>query len=275
MKETIFNYKSYKSYLLDLMKSQPGKGRGMRSSLAAAARCQSTYVSQVLNGDRHFSLEQAELINLHLDHTQDEARYFLHLVSYERASTSSLKARIKREMDLEISKQSDLKTRLNAHREELSPEVQSEYYRVWYHAAIHICLTIAGLRTKESIAAALGIPMAQVSESLNFLTQNGIAKKVGQEYHTGQNLAFVSKDSPHITQHHFNWRHQAIRSIELNRKEDVHYSVVISVNKKEVQKIKSMVLQLIEDSKAVWQSSQDEVELHSICVDFFEVSRGR
>lgn len=274
MKETIFDYQSYKTYLTDLIRSSPGRGRGMKSALAQAAQCQSTYVSQVLHGERHFSLEQAELINLHLGHSADEARFFILLVSRERAGNPALKARMSAEITAQIEKQQNLKDRLNAKKEELSPEVQANYYRTWYNTAIHVCLTVAGLRTKEAISRALGVPAAQVTESLEFMTSVGLARKVGNEFHTGNKVVFVGRDSPFLTHHHINWRQQAIRSLELNLKDDVHYSSVISVPSKEVARLRSLFLKAIEEAREIWKAPLEGEELHSICVDFFKIDRG-
>lgn len=63
MRKDIFDYDDYKKYLHDLLLSQPSKGHGFRSRLAEVAGCRVSYVSQVLNQDMDFSLEQAESIN--------------------------------------------------------------------------------------------------------------------------------------------------------------------------------------------------------------------
>lgn len=273
MKERIFDYRSYKSYLRDLIHSSPCRGRGMKTAIAQAAQCQSTYVSQVLQGNRHFSLEQAELINLHLGHSPDESRFFILLVSFERAGNPALKARLDRELKIETEKFQNLKDRLKAKKEELNPEVQASYYRTWYNTAVHVCLTVSKLRTKEAISRALGVPLTQVSEALEFLTSAGLAEKRGNEFFTGNRVVFVGRDSPLLTHHHINWRHQAIRSIEMNRKDDVHYSAVVSITAKDAEKIRSLFLRSIEEAREVWKASTNEEELQSICVDFFKVSQ--
>lgn len=245
----------------------------MKTAIAQAAQCQSTYVSQVLHGNRHFSLEQAELINLHLGHSPDESRYFILLVSYERAGNSALKDRLDHELKIEIEKYQNLKDRLKAKKEELSPEIQTAYYRTWYITAVHVCLTVSKLRTKGAISRALGLPLVQIAEALDFLTSAGLAEKRNNEFFTGNKVVFVGRDSPLLTHHHVNWRHQAIRSIELNRKEDVHYSAVVSITAQDAEKIRSLFLRSIEEAREVWKNSTDEQELQSICIDFFKVAQ--
>lgn len=274
MRERIFDYRSYKTYLKDFIRSSPGRGRGIKTLLANAAQCQSTYVSQVLQGERNFNLEQAELINIYLGHTHDEAKFFILLVSFERAGNSALRARMEAELNHEREKYRNLKDRLKARKEELSPEVQANYYRTWYNTAVHVCLTVANLRTKDAISRALGVPLIQVAEALEFLTSMGLAEKRGNEFFTGTNTAFIGRDSPFLTHHHINWRHQAIRSIELNQKDDVHYSSVVSVTTKEAEKIRELFLKCIEDAREIWKASKNEEALHSICVDVFKATRG-
>src|SRR5206468_4289593 len=132
--------------------------------------------------------------------------------------------------------------RLKAKSEELTPEIQASYYRTWYNTAVHVCLTVAKLRTKEAISEALSVPVPQVAEALEFLVSQGMAEKRGNEYFTGNRVVFVGRDSPFLTHHHINWRHQAIRSIELNHRDDVHYSSVFSIRAKDAEKLRSLFL---------------------------------
>lgn len=271
MKETIFEYTSYKSYLNDWIRSNPNKKRGLKSELAIAARCQTTYISQVLHGDKNFSPEQTELINLYLGHSGEEAKFFMLLVSRQRAGIPELRNRIETELENEKEKHRDLKERLKSKKQELTPEIQSKYYRAWYNVAVHICLTIPELRTKESISKSLNISAAKVTEALDFLTSVGLAEKKGSEHFTGTNVTFIG-DSPYLLHHHMNWRHQAIRSIEMDKKEDFHYSSVISIPRKDVDKIRSLILKNIEEMREIWKNATNEEELHSICVDFFQIT---
>ncbi|OFY98975.1 MAG: hypothetical protein A2Z97_01310 [Bdellovibrionales bacterium GWB1_52_6] len=245
----------------------------MKSSMAVAAQCQTTYVSKVLHGDRHFSLEQAELINLFLQHSPEEAKFFILLVSIERAGNPALKKRWQNEINAQIEKHHSLKDRLKTQKEQLSPEVQSTYYRVWYFTAAHFCLTISKLRTREALQRALGISNAQVKEALEFLLSVGLAEKHGNEYRTGKSVIFVGRDSPYLHPHHINWRHQAIRSIENLQKDDVHYSSVLTLTATEVAKVRSIFLKAIEEAREIGKSSKNEEELHSVCVDCFRVDR--
>src|SRR5687768_11246698 len=100
MKDTVFDYRDYKKYLNDFIKNQASGGHGYRSKIAEALRCHITYISQVLNKDAHFSLEQADELNSFLGHTKDESHYFLLLVQVARAGTHSLRSKFQEQIDL-------------------------------------------------------------------------------------------------------------------------------------------------------------------------------
>ncbi|MEK7395435.1 MAG: hypothetical protein AAB116_00725, partial [Candidatus Poribacteria bacterium] len=91
MGNSIFEYKDYKAYLKEILNRRSENERGIRTRLAEAIYCHNGYVSQVLNGAAHFSLEQAEAINKYLGHNKDQSSYLLLLVQHARAGTSGLK----------------------------------------------------------------------------------------------------------------------------------------------------------------------------------------
>ena len=80
IKKSIFTYTQYKTYLLAVEQSSVVKG--YRSRLAEATNCQNAFVSQVLNGEVNFSLEQALKIANFLHLQGDEYQYFLWMVEY-------------------------------------------------------------------------------------------------------------------------------------------------------------------------------------------------
>jgi hypothetical protein len=53
----------------------------MKGKMAKAAGCHTAFISQVLNGSLHLSLEQAARLNSFFQHTKDEARFFCYFSS--------------------------------------------------------------------------------------------------------------------------------------------------------------------------------------------------
>jgi uncharacterized protein (TIGR02147 family) len=269
MQKTIFDYKEYKAYLNDTIEKAPKKGHGMRSALAQAAGCQTAYISQVLNGSAHLSLEQAEGINRFLGHQRDEAQFFLLLIQYDRAGTPALKDRLRGQITELIERRLVLKNRLDV-KKTLSREHQATYYSAWYYAAIHILLTIPEFRTVSAIAKRIGLPSKRVSEVLEFLISVGLAERAGDSYRVGATRIHLESDSPLIAKHHANWRMQAIQALDRGAEENLHYSSVVSVSKDDLLKIKSMLVQSIESAKAVIKDSKEET-LCGFSLDFFNL----
>jgi len=270
MKYSVFDYQSYKAYLNELIVNHPKRGRGLKTALAAAAPCQMTYVSRVLNGDRHFTFEQAQGISTFLGHTEDESRFFLLLLSLEKAGTPNLRQWYKKEIDREIQRHLTLKDRFKA-KEFLTREGQATFYGNWYYTAIHIALTIPSLRTKEALAKAFGIKLTTVSSVLEFLTSVGLAEQRGTEFVTGVTNTYLGSDSPLINQHHTNWRMRAISSLDNHNQDDLHYSAVVTIPADEFVKIKSSFAKTIEEARKHWNEAKNETDVCAVSLDWFRL----
>lgn len=272
MKNTVYDFKNYKDYLSHAITRMPSKGRGFKSRIAAAARCQSAYVSQVLKGQAHFSLEQGHAINRLLGHTSEEAHYFLLLLQYARAGTADLRSYFQEQIRQTIERRLTLKHRLGV-KQVLSLEDQAQYYSAWYYAAIHVLLTIPHCQSKEAVAKSLAMPLAQVSKVIQFLESIGLIEAKGAIYQPGPSRIHLANDSPLISKHHTNWRMKCIASLEHERPEDLHYSSVISLSIEDISQIKSMLVEAIEKIKSVVKESKEE-ELFSFDLDFFKLADG-
>ena len=90
--KTIFEFDDYKAYLKHFSARRPKGGRGFRAEIARCASCQTAYVSQVLNSNANFSLEQAQALNKLLLHNKEEGQYFLLLVQFHRAGSRDLRS---------------------------------------------------------------------------------------------------------------------------------------------------------------------------------------
>lgn len=267
--KSIFDFNDYKGYLKAFLKSEPNAGHGFRSRLAKALNCQTAYVSQVLNGKAHFSLEQAEAANSFLAHSEDEAQYFLFIVERSRAGTQALQKRLDRQIEAMQKKRMVLKDRVDI-KTELDQKDQATYYSSWIYAALHIAVTIPTLRDRKSLAEALKLPQQQTNEALDFLVQVGLLKMEGQEFTTGQARLFLGADSPLIRQHHANWRVQTLKSLDRPTDQDLHYSGVVSLASADVRAIKDRLIQGLNEARKLVKDSKEE-ELHVIALDFFKL----
>jgi uncharacterized protein (TIGR02147 family) len=269
MKKTLFEHADYKAYLKDRIENSPSKGRGMKLKIAEFISCQTSFVSQVLNGEANFSLEQGIKLNSFFDHTKEEGRYFIFLLHSERAGSTELRAFLKDEMKEITDKRSDLKNRIDI-KNSLKKVDQQVYYSSWMYACIHIMTSIPQFQTPLAISKHLNLPREKVMEVLTFLEETGLAQKNGPRYEIGVTKIHLSKDSPQIQRHHTNWRMQAINAVDMNRPEDLHYSTVVSMAASDVPQVKEVLIKSIEECRKIIRESKEE-KVQTICIDFFGV----
>lgn len=266
---SIFDHSDYKIYCTARLAEFPNKGRGARSRLAAFSGCQVAYVSQVLNGNVHFTLEQGERINRFFSHTREESHYFMLLLQLGRAGSKELEAYFRDQVEQALERHLTLKNRVDV-KESLSQEHQLTYYSSWIYAAIHILVTIPQFQTRGAIASRLGLPGEDVSEALDFLSATGLVREEAGRLLPGATRLYLGDDSPLISKHHANWRIKTLQSLERRKRESLHYSSVISLSKEDLIKIKARLVQEITEAKAIIRDSKEEV-LCCFAVDLFEV----
>lgn len=269
MENLVFDYSSYKPYLEHRLGSKSQR-KGLKSKLASTIGIQPAYLSQVLNGLAHLSLEQAEAANTFFGHSQDEAHYFLLLIQKERAGTQPLAKYFDQQINEQLKKRMTLTKRLGS-KNGLSKEDHSTYYSSWHYAAIHIALTIPQLQSAESLAIHFRLPQKRVQNVLLFLREKGLATIDSDGgYRPGENFIRLGNDSPNIVQHHTNWRLSAVNSLHRETQDELHYSAVVSLSKKDIKKIKDRILEEIKNNIEIVKQSKEE-ELYSYCIDFFSL----
>jgi uncharacterized protein (TIGR02147 family) len=263
MKQSIFFYEDYKRYLNDLFRTS----KSPQAKLAQALGCGTSFVSQVLKGSSHFSLEQATRIGRHLGHADDEQHYFMLLLQRARAGSVDLASYFTRQMEKIRSQQQVIQERIGV-KKTLNLEDQANYYGAWTYAAIHIALSIPRLQTLDALARGLGVPRATVSEVLKFLVGAGLAIKERDRYRIGNNRIHLGRDSPLLTQHHINWRLRAMQSLVKRDPDHLHFSSVMGIAKADAPRIKAALLSAIEETEKVVQETSEEA-LYCLSLDFF------
>lgn len=268
--KTLFEYSDYKSYLTTILTA--GKARsGLRAKLAAHLGCQTAHISQVLNGASHFSVEQAFRISPFLGHDREESHFFFLMVNKDRAGTKELQAYYQTQLDEILKRRSLIKNRVNVTKE-VPQQQQSRYYSSWHYLAIHMALSIPELQTKESLADYFRLPLLLVAEALEFLTSAGLAQASGGRYTIGPFHVHIGHDTDNINKHHSNWRVQAMDSLMRPGSQDLHYSVVYSLSRKDAEKIKERIIAMIRENLDDIAPSKEEV-LYCSAIDFFEMKK--
>ena len=94
----IFEFEDYKKFVQSWIKASPSGGHGKYREIAKALSAHTTTISQVFNGEKDLTIEQAHLMAEFLGFNALETRYFLLLVQLERAGTHRLKLYYKKEI---------------------------------------------------------------------------------------------------------------------------------------------------------------------------------
>ncbi len=265
---SLFKFSDYKAYLRSLSGAK-GTRNGFRSQLAQNSGCTLTYVSQVLNGDREFSLEQAQNVSRFLRHTPEESHYFLLLVQKRRAGTKDLRTYFDHQINEIIEKRMNIKSRLGV-RDHLSKENQAVYYSAWYFAAVHVAVSVSHLQTRESLADYFSLTLTKTDEILEFLVAAGLAVAKNGRYSIGPSVIHLGKESTNIIRHHSNWRTRALVALEKDQPSDIHYSAAVTLSLADAVKIKDSLIETIEARASVIGASKEE-EVYCLTMDFFSL----
>lgn len=264
---TVFDFRSYKDFLLRLLADTPKSGWGMRSKFASACGCQTAYFSRVLKGSAQLSLEQAELLARHLRMTEDELDFFLLLVELERAGTKSLKTIWEKKIRKTLEQRMVLQERFKL-KSQLTPEEESRYYSNWVYSAAHVMLSIPQLQSRQKMATALGLSPNKMNEVLSFLLSAGFASETDGKLRIGKNRVHVGKDSPLLSKHLTNWRLRSLYSLEQGDQENFHYTGVVTLSQEDCLRIREILIQAIEKANALIEKSPEEVA-YCLSLDFF------
>ncbi|MBV2167941.1 MAG: TIGR02147 family protein [Bdellovibrio sp.] len=269
VKLSIYEYKDYKKFLIDWMEQAPQKGRGMRKQLAEAISCQTAFITHVLSGDYHLSLEQAEASARWMGLNEQESEFLLLLVMHQRAGTKSLENLLRRQISERRDQQAVLKKRVNI-QESLTLEDQATYYGSWHYAAIHMALLNPSLRTIEGLQKYFQLPPAKLMSVLDFLVARGLVKQEKGLFKVAQPVLHLELNSPLLTQHHTHWRLKAIDSIGTKSFENLHYSGVISLSKEDYEWVRERLSHLLKDVVDKLKDSPDE-QLACLNFDWFQI----
>jgi len=263
---TVFDFKNYKNYLKKILDTK-GTLRGSRSKLAKTLGCQTGFISQVLNGNTHFSLEHCAGISKYLGHDEEEKHFFMLLCQLEKAGSTDLKEYYQSQIQKIQNERKEIKNRIKV-TQELCEVDYITYYSQWYYAAIHVLVSITKFQTKESISKRLNINLETTSQALKFLTEKGIIIDNFGKYNISQLRIHLDRKSPLINKHHTNWKIEALKSLEKSNPQDMHYSSVIALSKKDAEKIKEVMLKSLEDIEIILRPSPEE-EIYGVSMDFF------
>lgn len=267
----IWEFISYRDYLHERLGAE-GSRTGQRKALAAAIPVHTTFVSQVLKGRAEFSLEQGEAINGFLGHTDEEGEYFLLMLMHERASSTKLKVRFRRQIESKREGRLNIEKRLNPNQT-ISAADREKFYSNYIYSAVHVLVSIPKFQRMEALAEALRLPMKQIVEVVDFLIRIGVLKESNAALKPTSNHIHIGQDSDLVLRHHANWRFHSLQSLQFLDREDLHYSACLSLSQEDAFHIKESLLENLKSHVDKVSRSKEEVA-YVMNLDFYKLLVG-
>ncbi len=265
---TPFHFNDYRKYLAYRLKTV-GKTRGLRSKIALSLKTKPSFISQVLSGKNDFTPEHCPVINEILNHTEAEAHYFILLVQVARAGHFKLKAYYQAQIDEILEKRKQNLGRLKA-EPTLIPSEQAIYYSYWYYGAIHVLTSIPQFQTKPALAKRLNLKLEVVSQAVDQLVKLGLLMEQNGRYEMTEKQVLIDKDSPWVAQMHTHYRLRAVHSLTEPDSSDFHYSLGVTLSKKDFEEIRERLFQFLEELNPKIRQSKEE-EGYCLGLDFFKL----
>jgi uncharacterized protein (TIGR02147 family) len=254
-----FKEKSYKDLLSNIILDKPKSGRGIAKALAQHLNSSSVAVSQILKGDRDLSDEQAYKTSLFFGFTELETKYFLKLVTQNKAANFEYRGFLENELKKIRLEAKKVKSRYKNYKE-LKEVDKAIFYSDKYYSATRILTSLDSFNTPEELANYLSIPTEKVEEVLDFLMENKLVEKTkNDELMVGSQHTFIPADSIHIKNHHRNWRlHSLERVNDLDLSNELMYTAPIALSHEDYQKLRDNILAFIKETLELLGPSKEE-----------------
>jgi uncharacterized protein (TIGR02147 family) len=265
-RKNIFEYDSYQGYLGDLF-SEAGARSGMKSKAALAAGLHTTYLSQVLNGKAHLSLEHAEALSDFLDLSEDEVDFFMLLLLKARAGSHKLKRRFEKQIENAHKNRNVIKKRIPK-SVIISDQDQAKFYSSTMYPAIHVLLSIPKYQKREALADALQISSKRLNPYIEDLLAMGVVIESNGLLKHGPSHIHLDRNSPLISKHHHGWRVHTLTRLDDAPEENVHYSALFSLSAKDAEKMKENILSQLSTNLDLVKESKEEVS-YVFCMDYY------
>lgn len=273
---SVFSYTDYKIFLRQWIKAQPRSGRGYLRKLALLLRVHSTLISQIVNGPRDFTLEQALEVSEHMELSNSERKYFFLLVQMAKSEpmtspgSKKLSALLEAEAAEMRKHNNDLKEKF-VNAQELDDQAKSAFYSTWTYSAIRLATDLPALNSAQSIGQALKLPTALVQDQLDFLTKYQLCKKTPSgKYSLGESITHIHRDSPHVANHHRNWRLKALEcSVHLSPSDFVFTAPVV-LSREHAREVAELLSVVVDRLKKLAAHSKSQ-ELRVLNLDWIHV----
>ena len=181
-----FDFSDCRAFLKAYLKSLPKGGHGEARRIAEYLHVSSTFISQVLSGDRHLTPEHAQALAEYFGLAEIESDYLFYLVQLDRAGSEKLKAYLSTKLRKIKSRSLELADRVKPERR-FSTEEKSVFYSSTLYSAIHLYTSTSPQgRTLDDIADRFGISHTKAVEIIRFLKDAKLVVEKKGYYNDGR-----------------------------------------------------------------------------------------
>lgn len=266
---SVFNFKDYRAFIRARFKEMPKGGYGQSLKLAEALGVHTTLVSQVLKGDKSFTLEQASQACDFFGLSEMETDCLLLLVQLDRSGSASLKRNIQRQLEGIRSRAQDQAKRLPA-TGKLTEEQSAIFYSDWAYSALRQMTAIKGFSTIAAIADHFGLTHRRTREIFEFLLAARLCKEEKGVLKIGPSSTQIDSKSAWVRINHLNWRQKSIESLNREGHAKIHSTTPMTLSREDAEVIREMIIKFLESIDKVVDPSPSET-LRCLNVDWFEV----
>jgi uncharacterized protein (TIGR02147 family) len=265
----IFDYRDYRLFLRDFLKTLPRRGHGEIHRLAQHLDIHPSLVSQILSGSKGLQLEQAQEVAQYFGWPPMESEYFMLLVQFERAGTSKLKNYFREKLDEHKKESARIMHRL-AKDFQLNDGQRTIFYSSWLFSALRLYSSVGSGKSLQECVDAFQISRSRASQILHFLVDNNLCREEGGKYVMGPQFTSLQIGSPFFTKHHTNWRLRAIERCEQVSENDLLFTGPFSISKEDYNKIREKIMGLLQSVSTTVQNTQ-AVEIACLNIDLFKL----
>lgn len=250
----------------------PNKGHGQASKLARKLDIHTSLVSQILQGPKHFTMEQACDLGNYLGLREIEVDYLIALVLRDRAGNQSSKSKFNRDLLAVKSKAGELKNRIKNDLI-LSDANSAIFYSGWEYAGIKLAVSLPDLNEADHISDAFNIPLSKVREILEFLVNTGLCIERNGEIKQGPAQIHLESKSPFISRHHLNWRLKALEKVGAVESEELRFTMPANLSESDVLKVRAMLVECIDKIVRLVDNSKAE-SMYCLNMDWIRILLG-
>lgn len=262
---SIFDFNDYKLYLNVKINSLSVNGRGVKKRIAEHLSCQSTYISQVFKGKKHFTLEQAIKLNTFLDHSEVEGKLFLLLVQQARSGSNELR-------EFFVEQISDFKQKHKDSSSESNLLVGQQNYDLcfesWYHSVIYAILNFDDCKTVNGISKRLGFDEKIVSIILNEFIEAKLVSIVDGQYEKMTEKVNVGEKN--IQKFHNFWRGYALKNPEEGFENDYKRTLVLTLSDEDDVKVREVIKDTFKKIHNIANNSSKNETAKCLILDYLE-----